>query len=118
MTDHFHYTGDKAHELMMAMALAMVNGYTENGPPREEKIWGWREEKESLILCFYKTEKSTPFLGSPNSSQISVMISDWLLVQNYGPSPDTDGSTSKGFEILSDGWRQITIKPHSIIYGK
>jgi len=59
-------------------------------------------------------------------TSLESMIKDWLADQDYGESPDTDGSVSKGWRVYNESWGHIgdnwrafvAIEPAWLEYGK
>lgn len=74
-----------------------------------------------LLKWASDTSKVNAFLSELTTpEEVLAEAKRWLKTAAYGPEPDTDGSTKKGFRVmLRDGWENcLCISPEWIVYGK
>lgn len=59
--------------------------------------------------------------------QVASFVESWLATVDYGPEPDTDGSTEKSSRVYCQNWGNINghgwgsfvaIEPEWLVYGK
>lgn len=78
------------------------------------------EDRNGVLRLLWADAEGTklPFkLTTPEA--VYEFVSRWLEQAEYDESPDTDGSTKKGFRAEHDhGYVFLTIKPTWIVYGK
>lgn len=96
---------------------------------------GWATDREGkrLILFWSASNDSGsasrihPLPSSMGLKRAVDFVQDWLDAVDYGPEPDTDGSTGKGSRVYSESWGHIdghgwasfvAIEPEWIVYGK
>jgi len=99
------------------------------------KVQAWSVDKDGKRLVLHWTDRhgepsKNPIYPLPVSmdlEQVASFVETWLETADYGPAPDTDGSTSKGSRIYCQSWGQIeghgwssfvAIEPEWIVYGK
>lgn len=96
---------------------------------------GWATDRDGKRLILFRSADS----DSGSASQIHPLpspmgleraigfVQDWLDSVDYGPEPDTDGSTGKSCRVYAERWGQIdghgwasfvAIEPEWLVYGK
>lgn len=101
----------------------------------EASVSGWATDRDGKRLILFwsasdSSEGSSPIhpLPSPMGLKRAVdFVQDWLDSVDYGPEPDTDGSTDKSSRVYCESWGRIdgqgwgsfvAIEPEWIVYGK
>jgi hypothetical protein len=137
MADNFHVTikasiGHLQSSLSIALALHQkITGYRDiTGSPAMEclKPKDIDAEQRRLILFWHNVEDVIPFPAPMKPEQIAPFIVAWLDSVSFGPRPDIDGDTGKGFYISTGaGWNFVEdvshyacldIRPCWMMYGK
>lgn len=74
------------------------------------------------VLYIYSTDEGKsrfPFEKEvTDPKRLANFILDFLDVVSYPPQPDHDGSNKKGYDITSEKWNYISVKPCWMMYGK
>lgn len=95
---------------------------------------GWsldvrNDEVDRLVFYWtssYNGKECTLFPSPLGLKQIRSVIDPWLVTVDYGPIPDTDGHTRKGFRVYNEAFGHINhnyeaflaVEPFWLIYGK
>lgn len=99
------------------------------------KVEAWSVDNDGKRLVLYwiapeagETRNSVHPLPAPMElAQIATFVESWLATVDYGPEPDTDGSTDKGSRVYCQNWGHIdghgwgsfvAIEPEWLVYGK
>lgn len=91
-------------------AAGWLESDTENGHPRLTLFW---TDNHIDIARF----------PAPLGAEAAVhVVAAWLDQVKYGPRPNTDGSTKKGWRVCSPGFQPwqafVAIEPVWLVYGK
>ncbi len=101
----------------------------------EASAKGWATDRDGKRLILFRSAGSDSGSGSQIHPLPSAMglnraigfVQDWLDSVDYGPEPDTDGSTGNSCRVYAERWGQIdghgwasfvAIEPEWIVYGK
>lgn len=102
------------------------------------KITHYNELDGVLVLYWHKGDDSgaSPLLGTqkikrdfhndarwigPSVETLATAIDAWLVAQDYGSAPSTDGSTKRGWHLTNKGcyhYVEFVVEPHWQVYGK
>lgn len=99
------------------------------------KVEAWSVDKDGKRMVLYWTAADGsnprdgvyPLPAPMELSQVATFVEAWLATVDYGPAPDTDGSTEKSSRVYCQRWGQIdgrgwgsfvAIEPEWLVYGK
>jgi hypothetical protein len=66
-------------------------------------------------------ERGVPLPAKMGKEAIADLILSWLLSQDYGRAPDTDGDASRGWRVFQprdNFYCKFAVEPHWLVYGK
>lgn len=99
---------------------------------RKVEAWSVDEDGRRMVLHWTKSSGSShhdvhPLPVAMELEQVASFVEAWLATVDYGPEPDTDGSTGKSSRVYCEHWGQIdghgwssfvAIEPEWLVYGK
>lgn len=116
----------------LGVALAVPFQTPVFGSPKA-KAWSVDMDGKRMVLYWTVPERGEtrqevhPLPAAMELQQVASFIESWLGTVDYGPEPDTDGSTDKGSRVYCQNWGHIdghgwgsfvAIEPEWIVYGK
>lgn len=91
-------------------------------------IRGWSFAVNGDLILHWHCDnlKSNPLPAPMDLKQTVSFVENWLKTADYGPEPDTDGSTGKSARVYCAQWNTngydssayIAVSPEWLIYGK
>lgn len=124
----FKISGDKMAGLEAALNVAILDPFqSRSNQPSQRPVTSWRETEEGTLefspYAGKPDDNWNSFLVSPTVNELVRIISEWLNRQDYGNSPDIDGSLHKGWTVTTKSryydWEVIcVIHPTWIEYHK
>jgi hypothetical protein len=117
--DSFYFKIISDHPIKIAFNIAFLE---------HKKVLGYRIDKEKgLIFYSYISDNYPPkdivrFPFNMDEFLAADFATQWLLVQDYGLAPDTDGDCYKGWQVTNDLNYETgafcAVSSQWIIYGK
>jgi hypothetical protein len=113
-------TGDSRELFMLAMQFVIGTRL------KLDAVTHYRVSADNSLVSLYwaappASEKAIQTLAPWGAADVTQNIMGWLAHSaQYPPEPDTDGSTKRGWRIISmqTGYILCTITPRWIVYGK
>lgn len=95
-------------------------------PAPEANAWTQDAIGKTLILLWHEERESQPFPAELDLELATSFVDAWLKQQDYGQSPDHDGSNGQGWRVFCDHWGHVLdhhyaicgIQPQWAMYGK
>lgn len=114
----FDVTGIPVEEALAIPMRARVFGHA--------KAVAWSTDENRMILYWIPTKDAHPLPAPMDAAGVAKFVEAWLSTVDYGPAPDTDGSTGKSCRIYNEQWGHIdgnhaafvAIEPAWLVYGK
>lgn len=127
-----HHLGFDIRGAELKDALAIAFNTPVFGHSRAE-AWSVDRDGKRMVLHWAMptaVEKGVEAFPLPVPLELELivpLVEGWLSKVDYGPEPDTDGSTGKSSRVYCESWAHIdghgytsfvAIEPHWLVYGK